>query len=419
MLSTAEHLINLHDQKMKVVQDLDVSYKCLSESIQLLLQAGALNHATKTTSETVTKEKEDENKELAAGNQDNKQDTDNQPDKPHQTKSNRQRDRQRDRARDKNNRLASDTGDTDRSTLNGASRPQEEENSEEAKLRLHEQPTLVEAAHAPTYPTPKEQTPPAAATPHQPPLAAQQAVPTPAVRAEKQPTPEPSFNFLQESQLEVDTLMNDPAVVMVQGGRKPDQGFPPPPVFNNVAGHNMDSLSQHLIQQHAAAMAQHHHQQIQQQQHQEQGQQQQPQHIGGAAPQHHGVQQQQQQLQTNNSQQQNYIQPEQPSILQQERPTPRVAQPGVDYNNTTAQQQQQSAVNYNNTNYNSQDQVQDQIEVRGFQQHSSSSGPNVAPTQETFSAQETYSGAEHGQESFHQSSSAQSNFSNQNQNMSG
>ena len=24
--------------------------------------------------------------------------------------------------------------------------------------------------------------------------------------------------------------MNDPAVVMVQGGRKPDQGFPPPPV---------------------------------------------------------------------------------------------------------------------------------------------------------------------------------------------
>merc|ERR1719173_37085 len=59
-------------------------------------------------------------------------------------------------------------------------------------------------------------------------------------------------------------------------------------------------------------MAQHHHQQIQHQQHQEQGQQQ-PQHIGGAAPQHHGVQQQ---LQTNNSQQQNYIQPEQPSILQ-------------------------------------------------------------------------------------------------------
>ena len=44
--------------------------------------------------------------------------------------------------------------------------------------------------------------------------------------------------------------------------------------------------------------------------------------------------------------------------MQQERLTPTVTQPGVDYNNTTAQQQQQSAVNYNNTNYNSQDQVQ-------------------------------------------------------------
>jgi len=330
LLSTAEHLINLRDQKMRVVQDLEVSYKCLAESIQTLIQAGALNHTIKSQSETDTKDKEVENKETSAGNQETNKDTDTQPDKTHQPKSSRQRDRQRDRAKDKNNRPSEDK---DRSAVNGAPRPQEEDNSEEAKLRLHEQGA---PEPAPTYPAVKEQTPPAA--PQQQPLAAVPAVPTPTVRAEKQPTPEPSFNFLQESQLDVDNpLMNDPAVVMVQGGRKPDQGFPPPPVFNNVGGHNMDSLSQHLLQQHAAAMAQHHHHQIQQHQ-QDQGQQQ-PQHVGGAAPQQHLPAVPQQQIQTNNSQQQNYIQQEQPSRLQ-ERPTPRVAQPGVNYN-TTAQQQQQ------------------------------------------------------------------------------
>merc|ERR1719481_1741234 len=106
------------------------------------------------------------------------------------------------------------------------------------------------------------------------------------------PPAEPSFNFLQESQIDLESPMMDPAVVMVHGGRKPDQSGYPAPMFPNPPSLNLENLSQQFLQQHAAAIAHHHQQQMQQQQQnsqQELHQQQQQQ----TNQQHHEKQQQQ------------------------------------------------------------------------------------------------------------------------------
>merc|ERR1740128_566908 len=110
----------------------------------------------------------------------------------------------------------------------------------------------------------------------------------------KQPTPEPSFNFLQESQIDIESPMMDPAVVMVQGARKPDQSFPPAPMYQSLPH---DAVSQQLLQQHAAVLA-HHQQQLHHQQNQGQQQIQQQQQLRQQQPQQQQYQGQQQTITT-------------------------------------------------------------------------------------------------------------------------
>merc|ERR1719457_117498 len=270
MNEVLEHLVYLADNKNK--RSAKYLYKALRESVDILLDSGLLASQTQTNLDEANQEEDNEEVEETQEAVEESGQALESAQAPEATRPTQQNMR----------------------PVNGHAI----EDDNEAALRLgHHTAVPAEsmpqaaAGPMPTFPAKENSLPP-----HQisaAPVAAQQpAVPVP--RAEKQPTPEPSFNFLQESQIDLDSpLMNDPAVVMVQGGRKPDQGFPPPPVFNSLSNHNhsMNSLSQQLLQQHMMAAHQHQLQQqrqlLQQQAGQPQPQQQQAPAASQQQPQQH------------------------------------------------------------------------------------------------------------------------------------
>lgn len=353
-LCISSHLINLADKKETAIGELKVTYKVLADTIDILVEAGILAPAKQQEPDVPENQGEEEDA------QDNGSDVDvvgeEEEEEVVQTPINQSNSHQAP-AQDRPQQQPQ----TDNTTARQQRQPQQHNNNRHtAPVNGHIQEDEHETQHrlghaqepqAPTYPNhhahAKENTPPAAVQPHV--EASQLQVAAPA----KQPTPEPSFNFLQESQIDLDSpLMNDPAVVMVQGGRKPDQGFPPPPVFNAHGGAHHSALSQQFIQQHSAAlMAAAHQQQLQQQQ-------------GGTVPQHQQNSQIQNVQPQLHSQQQNYIQPSTDTQQQQrlaqaqqqpreQQQLPRVPQPGT-VNYTQQQQQQQQQEHDNSSRYSQQ-----------------------------------------------------------------
>jgi len=222
--TATDHLVSLAEQRTRPV--LETTYKDLASSIEAILNSGFLK-TSKTFEEQKPVEEETEEDETEEDRDGDDEDTEDEPEQPQ---------------------------------TNGHA------TEDETKIMLGQNtlPSFPVQEPVPVSQTEKPRTP-----------LVQESSPSPMsqVRPEvKQPTPEPSFNFLQESQLDLESPMMDPAVVMVQGGRKTDQGFPPPPMFQSLPPsslNNVNSLSHQLLQQHAAAMA-HHQQQLGQQQNSQQ-----------------------------------------------------------------------------------------------------------------------------------------------------
>merc|ERR1719354_1098860 len=363
MNEVLEHLVYLADNKNK--RSAKYLYKALRESVDILLDSGLLASQTQTSLDEANQEEDNEEVEETQEAVEESGQALESAQAPEATRPTQQNMR----------------------PVNGHAI----EDDNEAALRLgHHTAVPAEsmpqaaAGPMPTFPAKENSLPPQISAA---PVAAQQpAVPVP--RAEKQPTPEPSFNFLQESQIDLDSpLMNDPAVVMVQGGRKPDQGFPPPPVFNSLSNHNhsMNSLSQQLLQQHMMAAHQHQLQQQGQLLQQQAGQPQPQQQQAPAATQQHQnyIQQQQEQPQQTVAQPQNAEQAPQEQRAPRPQQVPRVPQPGtVTYSSQQQPQQHdnsrfnQDSVRYDRTteeaepnSHNNQQPQQQQHGYNSFQQY--------------------------------------------------
>ena len=107
----------------------------------------------------------------------------------------------------------------------------------------------------PVFPSPPQQKPQPVVAEPQPPVPQQQ----PAAPPPPQPAvPEPSFNFLQESQIDLESPHMDPAVVMVHPAKRPAVAGPgagpavhPPGMAAGYVDHSRQMLQQlHIQQQH-------------------------------------------------------------------------------------------------------------------------------------------------------------------------